>query len=174
MALKDDYKDFISKTEDKKYEIRENVDGTHSLIDVTEYAQVGDNFGAGDINKITTTVNEVSKPVVYTLNEQRIKETWIDGKPLYRMTYDIGTVPAGGQRQIAINTLNIDTFFINTGKSQVVTNMNNQTFPLPAINTEANRNIDVLRTNNSLFIRCSASIAVVSGFVTIEYTKTTD
>jgi len=59
MALKNDYKDYISKTEDKKYEIRENVDGTHSLIDVTEYTQLGDKFGAWDINKTNTVINQL-------------------------------------------------------------------------------------------------------------------
>ena len=42
----------------RKYTLIQNTDGTVSLEDVTEYDQVGSNFGAGQINQTNTAVNE--------------------------------------------------------------------------------------------------------------------
>ena len=42
----------------RRYNLIQNTDGTVSLEDVTDYDQVGSNFGAGQINAITTAVNE--------------------------------------------------------------------------------------------------------------------
>lgn len=57
MALKTDYKDDIPKTENRRYQMINNSDGTVSFVDVTEYTQVGDTFGAGDINATNESVN---------------------------------------------------------------------------------------------------------------------
>lgn len=57
MALKTDYKDDIPKTENRRYQMIHNDDGTVSFVDVTEYTQVGDTFGAGDINATNESVN---------------------------------------------------------------------------------------------------------------------
>lgn len=57
MALKTDYKDDIPKTENRRYQMIHNDDGTVSFVDVTEYTQVGDTFGAGDINETNESVN---------------------------------------------------------------------------------------------------------------------
>jgi hypothetical protein len=66
MSLKTDYKDDIPKTAQRKYELINNDDGTVSLKDVTEYTQVGDTFGAGDINTITNAVNNLNSDVLFT------------------------------------------------------------------------------------------------------------
>ncbi len=42
----------------RRYNLIPNSDGTYSLEDVTEYDQVGSDLGAGQINAITTAVNE--------------------------------------------------------------------------------------------------------------------
>lgn len=60
MSLKTNYKDDIldtSKNEKRKYKMTSNSDGTISLDDVTVYTQVGDNFGAKDINNTNKTYN---------------------------------------------------------------------------------------------------------------------
>lgn len=54
--LKTNYKNDIldtSKNVNRKYRMVDNGDGTYSFEDVTEYLQVGDTFGAGDLNNIT-------------------------------------------------------------------------------------------------------------------------
>lgn len=41
----------------RRYRLIENADGTYSLEDVTDYTQVGSNFGAAQINATNTGVN---------------------------------------------------------------------------------------------------------------------
>lgn len=53
--LRTNYKDDVF-TGDRKYEMRNNIGGTVSFTDVTEYDQVGDNFGAGVVNEQNTMI----------------------------------------------------------------------------------------------------------------------
>ena len=58
--LKTTYKDDILNellNTRRKYNMIQNDDGTVSFEDVTDYSQIGDIFGAGVINAITTAVN---------------------------------------------------------------------------------------------------------------------
>ena len=62
--LKDDILDSSVNTR-RKYRMIENEDGTYSFEDVTEYSQVGDEYGAGLINETNRQVNaRVEKAVV--------------------------------------------------------------------------------------------------------------
>ena len=55
--FKDDILD-TSVNARRRYRVYENTDGTIELEDVTEYSQVGDAFGAGQINSTNTEVNK--------------------------------------------------------------------------------------------------------------------
>jgi len=55
--LKTDYKDDVFSG-NRKYQMVQNGDSTVSFVDVTEYVQVGDNYGASDINAQNTALNE--------------------------------------------------------------------------------------------------------------------
>lgn len=55
--FKDDILDTSVNTR-RRYRVYENTDGTIELEDVTEYSQVGDVFGAGQINSTNTEVNK--------------------------------------------------------------------------------------------------------------------
>lgn len=67
MALKTDYKDAMCDGA-RKYRITTNPDGTVGLLDVTNYTQEGDRFGANDINAVNTEVNKMQNTVVVTLS----------------------------------------------------------------------------------------------------------
>lgn len=61
--LKTTYKDDVLNTsanEKRKYNMITNEDGTVSLVDATDYSQVGDSFGAADINATNEKVNELN------------------------------------------------------------------------------------------------------------------
>ena len=62
MALRTDYKDDILPAEGRKYSLISNTDGTTSIADVTQYTQVGDNYGAADINLLNAIVNTLNTP----------------------------------------------------------------------------------------------------------------
>lgn len=58
--LRTDYKDDVLDTSvntQRKYQMTTNEDGTVSFTDVTEYSQVGDTFGAADVNATNEAVN---------------------------------------------------------------------------------------------------------------------
>lgn len=59
MALKTDYKDDIFSG-NRKYAQIDNGDGTISFTDETEYDQVGDSFGATQINQIDSSINDLN------------------------------------------------------------------------------------------------------------------
>lgn len=62
MALKTNYKEDILNTAvntKRKYNMINNSDGTVSFEDVTAYTQVGDTFGAADINNTNSRIEEV-------------------------------------------------------------------------------------------------------------------
>lgn len=58
--LRTDFKDDVINTtasSKRRYNMITNSDGTISLEDVTTYVQVGDNYGAAEINKANASVN---------------------------------------------------------------------------------------------------------------------
>lgn len=58
--LRTDFKDDIldiTENAQRKYRMITNDDGTVSFIDATVYMQVGDSFGAGDVNNMTSRLN---------------------------------------------------------------------------------------------------------------------
>ena len=62
MALKTNYKEDILNTAvntKRKYNMINNSDGTVSFEDVTVYTQLGDTFGAADINNTNSRIEEV-------------------------------------------------------------------------------------------------------------------
>lgn len=73
--LKTTYKDDVLNTsanEKRKYNMITNEDGTVSLVDATDYSQVGDSFGAADINATNEKVNELNTNLgdnILTYNE---------------------------------------------------------------------------------------------------------
>ena len=62
MALKTDYKDYIPPSGGCKYKITANSDGSASVEDITQYQQVGDTWGAEDINQVNKLVNGAVYP----------------------------------------------------------------------------------------------------------------
>lgn len=69
MALKTTYQDDVY-TGNRKYNMTSNGDGTVSLVDQTEYTQVGDTFSSTDINAQNTAINlntEKNRSTSFTL-----------------------------------------------------------------------------------------------------------
>lgn len=55
--LRTDYQDDVFSG-NRKYQMVQNGDNTVSFVDVTEYVQVGDTYGASEINEQNTAINE--------------------------------------------------------------------------------------------------------------------
>lgn len=106
----------------------------------------------------------------YSTDEVIIGE-WIDGKPIYRRTYNFGALPNATSKTIPHNLTNIDKFINIYGFSY---DSGKTTLPLPFVHNsggDIQLNCDglnicvVTKTNRSSFTVC---------YITIEYTKTTD
>ena len=70
--LKTNYKDDVLNTsvnEKRRFNMIQNQDGTVSFEDVTEYSQVGDSFGAADINATNKAVNEANSNLPLPLTQ---------------------------------------------------------------------------------------------------------
>lgn len=68
MALRTDYKDDIldlAQNTKRKYRMVTNADGTVSFEDMTVYSQIGDSFGAAELNEIANSVNEGGSNMYY-------------------------------------------------------------------------------------------------------------
>lgn len=68
MALRTDHKDDIldlTQNTQRKYRMITNTDGTISFEDVTVYLQIGDSFGAAELNEIANSVNEGGSNMYY-------------------------------------------------------------------------------------------------------------
>lgn len=118
MALRTDYKDDIldiSKNEKRKYNMITNSDGTVSFEDVTVYSQVGDTFGAADVNKITDALNNTEGSVRYNSETDMIQIKDAEG-----VWHDWAR---GGLKQLDVtsigtaywNTVNTSAFSVDGG-----------------------------------------------------------
>lgn len=96
MALKTDYKDDVLSGE-RKYVIVDNGDGTVSLRDVTQYTQVGDSFGALDINNTNEAVNSIQDDIGFTGTgaeiEQAMQDELVHEGEKYYETDDYDDIP---------------------------------------------------------------------------------
>lgn len=80
--LRTDYKDDIldlTQNTQRKYRMITNDDDTVSFEDVTAYSQVGDSFGAADVNTITNALNNTEGSVRYNAETDMIQIVDADG-----------------------------------------------------------------------------------------------
>ena len=115
--------------------------------------------------------NETNREI-YSLAEQKIG-TWIDGKPLYRKVVDFGYLPNATTKLVSTGASNVD----------IVTNLrgigisNYGSLSIPLADTSALTNQVALwydKTTNQIQIKSGVDRSSFYGYVTIEYTKTTD
>lgn len=91
MAVKNDYKNFVPPLSGRKFKIIDNGDGTVSIEDVTEYAQVGDIWGAGDANAFAEAVNSLNNARVQTYNAPYtiLASGWVENAETARTEYRV-------------------------------------------------------------------------------------
>lgn len=101
--LKTTYKDDVlntTKNTKRKFNMITNSDGTVSFEDVTEYSQVGDSFGAADVNAITEACNELNSNMEWKK---------LDGGNLYVMYNDIAVLVRANKTGITLASQTKDT-----------------------------------------------------------------
>ena len=126
-------------------------------------SRMGLNDNADIIDGALTALSEAT---TYSTTEQVIG-TWIDGKPLYRKTINIGALPDTTTKEISHNIANISTItkvygFATTG----------QTFyPLPFVYDVTTKTIGLYANVTKIFVWTGNDRSSFTGYVTLEYTK---
>lgn len=83
MALRTDYKDDIldlTQNTQRKYRMITNADGTVSFEDATVYSQVGDSFGASQLNEIANAVTSTKGNIDYDIPTDWVQLKGEDGE----------------------------------------------------------------------------------------------
>lgn len=107
---------------------------------------------------------------IYSTNETYTNKVWIDGKPIYRKVLDIGTLPDTAAKSVAHGISSLGTVVKLYG---MVTN-NIGYLPLPFVSTGTTHCIMCAATETTVEITTGVDRTQFSGWIAIEYTKTTD
>ena len=127
---------------------------------------IGTKFHSTEIYKETSVLNT---PTNYSL-EERCIGSWIDGKPLYQKTINCGNLPNNSSNNYPINVSNLDLIIFISGIA-----IGSVTLPLPNVHqiTMSNQ-ISIYHSNDNIVIATATDYSQYIGYITIQYTKTTD
>jgi len=104
----------------------------------------------------------------YSTTEQRIG-TWIDGKPLYRKMYNLGTLPNKATKTVALNISNLEYVVYVSGtmySSEVAAQ-------LPYA-SNVNDGVNFFINGTNLVVQTLSDRRSLYGVAELRYTKTTD
>ena len=130
---------------------------------VTEYTE------SDKVGYCTNYINELN---TYSTDEIRVG-TWIDGKPIYRKVFNIGTLPNTAIKDTAHGLTNIEVKKIYGYSKRANDNFY---VPLP-FSSENTSGYNIALSVLNDYIRIATGIdrtAFTETYVTLEYTKTTD
>lgn len=107
---------------------------------------------------------------IYSKEERKIG-TWIDGRPLYRRVFNISSITSSNSNLVDISNMNIREVVKVYG---MLNTNNSQHFPMPLTDSSSNYSV-VFATATVIRGRAVfGSGSFSSGWVALEYTKTTD
>lgn len=183
--LKTNYKDAElspSMNGKRQYELQYNEAGYTNLVDKTAYTEVGDTFGADDINATNSAVNELNQNLTdySTLStEEKVVGKWIDGKTIYSKTLEFNTSNQYSQ-SLAHNIPDVDLIWLDMQNTFIHITSSNANTPFFYTGVE---NGSTFAFNNT-YLRLitfvdRTSIAVRNGsqalqgkmYITVRYTK---
>lgn len=115
---------------------------------------------------------ELSKDFNTYSTEETMVGTWIDGKPIYRKVINIGNLPNNATKTIVHGIANINNIVKCHGMSTTNSNLN---FPLPFVHLENLDSCIMIWANDvNVYIRTGIDRSALTGYIALEYTKTTD
>lgn len=115
-------------------------------------------------------INPKLTKTVYSTNEEKTNKIWINGKPIYRKCFTIGSVNAGGSATLGTIS-NIETVLRLDGAgfyNDIWTSIPRVHPSILAIQQQ------VYVENDTVKIALGSSSAISNGVAIVEYTKTTD
>ena len=147
-------------------------------VAINENAEISDinKVTDNDMNEIKTVVNNndddmitintnLTNATTYSTTEE-IVGTWIDGKPIYRKVYEIGSMNANTERSINLSDISFDTIISIEGFEK-----SNQFSYIPIVIYNVNYNWVFVEAQTLKF---KVSWAATNVYIILEYTKTPD
>ena len=128
-------------------------------VDVVQY---------GNMHAVTS--NAVADVISYSTDEVKTGGKWIDGKPIYRKTIDCGSLPNTASKTVSHNITNLDFVISCYGFAKY--DVYRITLPNAGVTTESS--IEVYADDTNIIILAGNNRSIYSGYITLEYTKTTD
>lgn len=144
--------------------------GSVTVVDSLDSTSTTDALSANQGKELN---EKITKSTTYSM-EETVVGTWF-GKPLYRKVIDFGALPNATTKEIAHNITNIDKFIKVEGIAtrQDATKFT-QSLPLVYMSSDSAYNTTLGVNTTSIEIRCTEDRSMFKGYVTLEYTKTTD
>lgn len=115
---------------------------------------------------------EAQKSLVYSQNETDTGKIWIDGKKIYRKVILLPAIAKRGEYNEDLSSLIVSTYIQIYGFTKV-----GDIYFIPLLNSDEKSialNTHVSINNNKLRLINGAEREILSGFVVLEYTKTTN
>lgn len=109
----------------------------------------------------------------YSENELVVGK-WIDNKPIYRKVIDIGNLPNASQTIVSHNISNIERIVKLYGSATRDRDKDTLSIPYVTFNSNNSGGINLYANNVSVFVSTSSDRSSYTGYVVLEYTKTSD
>lgn len=172
MALKTNYKDDVldlTQNANRKFQEIENQDGSISFNDVTVYEEIGDTYGATDINETNTVVNSHNSALQVGTNETDLIRFAKDGSGNY------GYKKVGSEAFYPFQTKHTETYRptsrannLDMGEyhkkryvdTTAVPNINSSTYSVTSNGTK-----DMGETNTNRYLSVNVPATVAAGSV---------
>lgn len=132
-----------------------------------EKAQPVDKVEEGNLHAVTS--DAVAESLSYSTEETLTGGKWIDGKPIYKKTIELGTLPINTNKQVNHNITNLSKIIEIKGIAVSTTYL-----PLPRSQSTQNLNIDIFANTEKVVVFTASDMSEYTGFATLYYTKTTD
>lgn len=114
-------------------------------------------------------VNQKQYGKKYSTTEQLTGDVWIDGKPIYRKTISLGTLPNATNKTVAHGITGLDSVISMSGIAQSGTIYLTLPYVLP---DATNTFIRIYITGANLGVTTGIDRTSYTGTATLEYTKT--
>jgi len=122
--------------------------------------------------KSTDTTVNIGTGNDYSTDEQIIG-TWIDGKPLYQKTIDLGNLPNATTKQVNTEISNVKRL-INYSATATDSNGGNIAFPRLWLGGSGDMYIGFGSNLSTINVATTSDRSGMTGYCTVQYTKTTD
>jgi len=160
--------------------IKEALDGKADLINagdgiVIDNGEIStDNMPSEDMSEVISPLPSIKNRRFKYSTEEQIVGEWIDGRPVYQKTIEFGELPNNSTKNVAHNISNLERVIgYNTSFIRTTDNLN--IFLNHISGTGTNTLYDVMTVNTTnIVIKSLNDVSNISGYVTLQYIKTTD